>query len=542
MNCDITLLALLNGVMEHNVIRPSRIGPIRTAIKQYAEILGYNGPAQCPSAVFAKTDKVRNRLIEERAPQKLGSDALRNLKNNISYILRTGIELGIISAFSSELASWNDSNGVALLPKRNEYVCPDKYILDPVPQSLEEAISEYDRWSTRTSNRARPKSLRKRPISFSSHREIILLESGYLVKFRGFGREDIALLTLIEPTNVVNYLEWCIELQGRYTQGAAVRLRRIIAIAKYLQIIAKSSEQTVMIELRIRELRSFSASLGIPVKVQDKEKRWLTLSELEMVGLAIYPQTVRRIKRAATESAFTSPTGGSHKTIRSDGFRVLQSLLVRLLVRIPLRQRNLREMLWAPIAMEQGQNLFKKNGVWRLRFRGNELKISEVKGEVHSLAYDFPSDLVPLLEEWLYKWRPILIARQKETDQGKERQTDGQQFVFINSCGRPLTRRQITLLAERATFKFTGVSVNPHTIRNIFATEFIKGTNNFIDAAYMLGDSVQTVIDTYAKLLDEDCAKRASKWISHTLQGKISITNGEGDQSSLPVLVYPRSR
>jgi hypothetical protein len=122
MNCDITLLALLNGVMEHNVIRPSRIGPIRTAIKQYAEILGYNGPAQCPSAVFAKTDKVRNRLIEERAPQKLGSDALRNLKNNISYILRTGIELGIISAFSSELASWKDSNGVALLPKRNEYV------------------------------------------------------------------------------------------------------------------------------------------------------------------------------------------------------------------------------------------------------------------------------------------------------------------------------------------------------------------------------------------------------------------------------------
>jgi len=63
-------------------------------------------------------------------------------------------------------------------------------------------------------------------------------------------------------------------------------------------------------------------------------------------------------------------------------------------------------------------------------------------------------------------------------------------------------------------------------IRTIWATEHIKSTKNFIDAAYMLGDTVETVLKSYAKLLDQDCGKRASQWVAKTLENEPPSVNG----------------
>jgi len=65
-------------------------------------------------------------------------------------------------------------------------------------------------------------------------------------------------------------------------------------------------------------------------------------------------------------------------------------------------------------------------------------------------------------------------------------------------------------------------------IRTVWATEYIKPTKNFIDAAYMLGDRVETVLHSYANLLDEDCGKRASSWLSTTLKDEPPSSNGNG--------------
>lgn len=546
MNHAKSLQATFDALVELDVILPSRIAPIRTAIRQYAHILGYSDAAKCPGNDFLKADKTRNRLIEDNAPRTMGSNGVRNLKNNVSYVLRKAVEHQVISPLNSELASWKESNPTNKMPKRNENVFPHKYIMDPVPQSLDQEIAEYENWSTRINNRARPKRLRKRAISFSHHRRTILCAAGYLVRFRGLKSASMNLLTIIEPKNAIDYVEWYIEQQSKFTAGASSILGRIIAIAKYVEISGQSSKQKSLAQRRIRELVEFRASLGTPVTVRDKDKRWLTLNQLEVVGRSIYPLNARRVKEVSEATRIdilrhhNQEPRGSQRTFRRYAFRVLTSLLIRLVIRIPFRQRNLREMLWNPSSPKEGQNLYKKNGVWRLRFRGNELKISEVKGEVHCLEYEFPGDLVDLLEEWLYKWRPILIAGQKSATQGKERLMNDQQFVFVNFLGCPLAMSQVTATFERATFKFTGVSLNPHMVRTIYATEYIKATNNFIDAAYMLGDTVETILKSYAKLLDEDCAKRASSWIAHTLQPETSGANNEVEQSSLPPLKYSR--
>src|SRR6185295_8301489 len=98
---DRTLKQVFDALVEHQFIPQSRVGPIRTALKQYAIILGYKDPSECPLTAYHLPNERRNRLIEERAQSSsqrkgLGLHAVRNLKNNISYVLRSAAERKII--------------------------------------------------------------------------------------------------------------------------------------------------------------------------------------------------------------------------------------------------------------------------------------------------------------------------------------------------------------------------------------------------------------------------------------------------------------
>ena len=534
---DKTLKEVLDALIDRQVIPPSRLGPIKTALKQYAIILGYSEPSECPMTAYHLPDETRNRLIEERAVGArrgdfgLGSHAIRNLKNNVSYVIRSAIDREIIGQVPGPLAS---SKGTYRITKtintRHESVKSSKYILDPVPHSLEQEITNYETWSTRIVNRDRPDNLKKRVVTFANHRGTLLRAAGYLVKYRGLQSESISLSTLTEPENAINFVDWCIERQRRFTASAGIYLARLIVLGKYLSIVERSTEQRQVLELRVDELRKYRRTLGMPETVIDKSKRWISLRKLETVGLSIYPLNARRVselKRDARRKLRRGKEDG-YKEYPGYAYRVLQSILIRLTIRLPLRQRNLREMLWNPATPEQGRNLCKRDGKWYIRFVAGELKISHVKGEVHRVEHEFPDDIVDLLEEWLSQWRPVLISSQKGDRVGSERVESGQEFVFLNSVGIPLTTPQVTSAFESATYRFTGIAMNPHMVRTIWATEYIKSTRNFIDAAYMLGDTVETVLKSYAKLLDEDCEKRARAWLSSTLKDEPPPGNGNG--------------
>jgi hypothetical protein len=57
-----TLKEVLDALINLQVIPPSRMGPIKTAVKQYAIILGYDDPDQCPINAYHLPDARRNRL------------------------------------------------------------------------------------------------------------------------------------------------------------------------------------------------------------------------------------------------------------------------------------------------------------------------------------------------------------------------------------------------------------------------------------------------------------------------------------------------
>ncbi|HVS82000.1 MAG TPA: tyrosine-type recombinase/integrase [Pyrinomonadaceae bacterium] len=539
---DKTLKEVLDALIERQFIPQSRLGPIKTALKQYAIILGYNEPAVCPLTAYHLPDETRNRLIEERAVGIrrgkffLGPHAIRNLKNNVSYVIRSAVDREIIGQVAGPLESYKNSNSIKSkqITCRHEWAKPSKYILDPIPHPLEQEITDYETWSTKIVNRDRPENQKKRAVTFANHRGTILRAAGYLVKYRGLQGESISLSTLTEPDNAINFIDWFIEQQRRFTASAELNLARLIVLGKYLSIVERSTEQRKALELRVDELKKYRTTLGLPEKVIDKSKRWISLRKLESVGLSIYPLNARRISELGPDARRNLERNkeDGYKEYPRYAYRVLQSLLMRLIIRLPLRQRNLRELLWNPETPEQGRNLYKRDGKWYIRFVAGELKISHVKGEVHRVEHEFPDDIVDLLEEWLSQWRPVLISSQKGAHVGSERVESGQEFVFLNSVGAPLTQYQVTWAFESATYRFTGVVMNPHMVRTIWATEYIKSTRNFIDAAYMLGDTVETVLKSYAKLLDQDCEKRARAWLSSTLKDEPPPGNGNGSVSN----------
>ncbi len=536
-----TLREVFDTLIERELIPTSRVGPLKTAIKQYALILGYSEPAQCPLSAFHLPDQKRNGLIEERADgarsrragaSVLGPHAIRNLKNNISYLIRTAIDHGMIGPISGPLASSKTVNRIKsrAITSRGEWINPGKYVLDPVPDFLIQELSDYEIWSTKIVNRDRPDTLRKRPITFSYHRGSLLRTAGFLVKFRGFEAESMSLSIISDPDNAIGYIEWFIQQQGRFTVSAARGIEVLVALARYLSITAQSSDEQKAFEQRVAELKRYRKNLGLPEPVTDKTKRWISLRKLETVGLSIYPLNARRLSELVpcSRSRILKHQENGFKRYTKYAYMVMQSLLIRLSIRLPLRQRNFREMLWNPEIPEQGRNLYRKEGKWHVRFQSAELKISHVKGRVNRVEHQFPDDLVDLLEEWLGRWRAILISCQKKSGIGAEKTAAGQEFVLLNWVGKPLTQSQVTWAYESATYRFTGIAMNPHMVRTIWATEYIKSTNNFIDAAYMLGDRVETVLHSYANLLDEDCGKRASSWLSTTLKDEPPSSNGNG--------------
>lgn len=524
----ISLQRLFEVLIERNAIRESRIAPMKTSVKQYSKILGYVDPAECAQKVYLRNDTERNRLIEERAhgvrsngtKTALGIHALRNLKNNISYLLRIGMELDLLSNDLDGLTSWKTSKRVSARRTLGyfEYTIPKPYALKSLPENLARDIRKYEQWSTRVVNRERPRSLHKRPITFRAHIRALEKLAGFLVNHKGHNASNVTLSMLGEAEHIMSYLDWYIEQQGRFTQGAAGTLAVLTAVNRYLGLTATSDEERTRISEWHKELKAYRASLGSFVNVRDQAKRWLSLEQLECVGRSIYPLNALRMSELS-EFAKRQIARGPEKQYGHSfcylAHRVAKSLMIRLLVRIPLRQRNLREMKFNPLNPSAGLNLFKEGDKWRIRFSGDQLKISHLRGNVHTIHYEFPDILVPLLEEWISRWRPILTA--SETAKAEDGGSQGQEFLFVDTKGHPLDEEKVWRAITSTTYKFTGVAVYPHLIRTIWATEYIKSTKNYIDAAYMLGDTVETVLARYAKLLDEDCGKRANDWIIRRL-------------------------
>jgi hypothetical protein len=540
-------------LVARGLIKDSRVGPIGTALRQYAVLLGYETPNQCPPEAFNKPQAARSNLINRGAPANLSRSALRNLKNNVSFVVRLAAEQNLIAPPVDTLGDWNERRIQDRLPARNESVPMKPYYLRHGPPAFQKEIEDYSEWSTGPYASNRHKDIKKRPTSMEAHKRAIWRLAGYIVNVKGVPAEQISLTEICKKRHVEDFVVWYTGIHGRVTRTVTDNLQKVRVIpTHYLVALAKRLPDDAQMEEALAEARALADGITEVLQgldraeaVHDKEaggSRWVALDQIERAGVSRYPLHASRIKelcgdwrgemKAVLSNVFDKE--GSQGSLARYAVWAKQSLITRLLVRIPFRQRNIREMAL-------GVHLVKEGGEWMICLRGKHLKVAW-RGDVENeVKYAFPKDLVWLLEEYLTLWRPLLLPqlrirmrelRDSMTSKGVARDVAESRVremlldpshqlddmpLFVTAIGTPMTQKMVNEAIRRVTYKFTGVAVNVHMLRTIWATEYISATKDLAGAAYKLGDTITTVLKHYAKLLKEDAEKNTTEWVMSRL-------------------------
>ena len=144
-----------------------------------------------------------------------------------------------------------------------------------------------------------------------------------------------------------------------------------------------------------RALADYRNSLEPPAPLHWKRAHWVSLAQLEAVAnTCLATARVPLLVQAHVQHP------GCH---RATQFGL--GLMLKISTRIPLRQRNIREL-------RLGRHLMRdRDGDWQLHLQGEDLKIGSRGGQVNTYDLNLTTycpEAIPLLDEWLTVYRPKL--------------------------------------------------------------------------------------------------------------------------------------
>jgi hypothetical protein len=544
----VTLQDIFDILVSKKRLLPSRIPSIKSALKQYAQCLGYPDLARCPEKSFNLPVGQRNQIIEERAQRStrsrrgsvsLSERTLFNIKDNVSFVLKEALELGLISdrtvkgRAKADAASpkYRYTPGFKELKRSNSKWLP-KYVLPEkdLPPRLRSELDAYFEWATAEFNPERRRTRKRRPITAKHDRDLLRRIAGFMITRRGVKPASLTLKKLVDPEVASGYATWFIEHHGHVTRTLIFIMVAVKSLADYLEIITRTSKEKEQMRAASAALKEMKERLPQYVTIREKEKYWLSLEKIDQCGINRYPRNEERMAKASPDVRQQLTTKinkrNRHHTLKYTAVHALQSLLLRLLVRIPIRLRNFVEMCWNPHKPEHGKNLYRLEGAWYIRFSGIELKVESRKGKINSIQHKIPTELTWLVEEVLTVWRPLITEvpyhlpigdegetwdyrEPSQTRSPEEKKAPNDVLLFLTASGEPVDRGDLRGWVTTATYAYTKVAVNPHLIRDIWATTYIKRTGDLIGAAKRLGDTIGTVLNHYAHLLDEEAEARA---------------------------------
>jgi Phage integrase family len=526
------LQTLLDTALAEARVPRSRIGPLKTAIKQYAAMFQLE-PQHIPPETYHLSKAALWEFVDKHLPPHLGPRAIANLKDNVRWLLALGVQEKWLLPLVGPVIPWHTQrhftghlrrvhiDGVQInrqpywlmlppdptkqhSPKRQAAIDRHRRGLQIMPDALRREVEAYIAWCTTPYAPNRPAVIKKRLISGKDAMHAIQAIGGYAVHIAGMPLDELSLLTLTEPTLVQNHIAWWVnERRQRITSTIVSRLVQLFTITKYW---LKHSAQA-------EALQGIMQSIGrvIPA-VWNKEASLISLRELERIGLSCYPLNDERLLRSSFARAVAQHIRNPEQyalPYRTSLFKTAtaaqMSLLIRLMVRIPLRQRNLREM-------RIGHHLKRvSEKQWEIHFRGEELKIASRQGQINEVRFAFPQDLQWLLDEWLAIWRPALLRGAQDPG-----------HLFLTRYGESLNRDAFTVRFKETVYRFSGVYLTPHLVRDIWASEYLDATGDITGAADRLGDTPQTVMQRYAHVLKRKAQYRTENWLSAQISEGIS--------------------
>ena len=374
--------------------------------------------------------------------------------------------------------------------RRKNYGVP----VSEFPPRLREEVNELIRWKTADFEEDRPKEAKIREISATKLRRGFSCLYGYATNIAGLA--DVGCLEqLLQKQIVGGFVKWSINVQKVLGKPLASQFGCILVAVQQ-----HPNHQSL-------DLSWFRPLLKtIPIEPYDAVKARKAKKYLPYDVLAAIPGKIHAKRKEAASR-------GEEHLARL----VMEELMMSWLLVFPWRQRNLRECRVAG----PDPNLFKgkvpefsdidkpvwvlneeaKNSnaeFWQVRFAPEETKTAS---PVHTLV---PRQLVPLLEEYLSDYRPVLM---------KGRSWD---TLFImpeaDTVSDSLARDSVSDL----TLRYGGRRVTPHLFRDVVAFAWLKAhPKDYLTLSKMLWHKdLATTIGIYGSRFNESSAAVAMEsWL-----------------------------
>lgn len=332
--------------------------------------------------------------------------------------------------------------------KREKYGIP----LSQFPSPLCEEVTGMLRWKCADYSPDRPKHAKIREVSAGHLRQTIQGLYGFAINVRKL--TGIASLPqLIQKPIISEYVAWCVN--ERKIQGAPF-------VCKLAAILAAVSQYPTSKGLDLTWFKPLLNTIpcGSYEDVKSrKARKYIEYSELDRI-----PAQIHKLRESAAKKG-----NGSVARV------VMEELLIKWFLLLPWRQRNVRECR----IDGREPNLFKSKippftyiqkpkwvlqleaenpntEFWQFRFSEKETKTDI---PVHALI---PRQLIALLEEYLLKYRPLLLGnRNCET-------------LFVTEACAPMVAQDVNMIVSDLTLRHGGRRVTPHLIRDIVAFAWLK--------------------------------------------------------------------
>jgi hypothetical protein len=474
-----TFAELLATLEAQGAVAPSRAKDLRTSLTYLARALGHAGlddatlcdacrdPARWTAALATHFAA----LAAEGKPK--GMITQRNTKGNIRAAFRAAEKLGLLAEPLPSTLLKSPGREAFRKQKRGTSFYKNTYGPDAqTPYHLKQdqwpkdIVKGWKAYVQKTGFRLRATTL-------ETYSKCLASYFGYVRTIRG---ETPTWKALFDAEKVADYVRW-----------HAARNKRTLTVHGRMTATIITAIAHVLEHPGHEALRVFTGTLKPPTPLHTKRNHMLPLNLLDKAADSFIAEgrlPVIPVKRRVSQHV------GAQRAHRFQA-----GLILKLLIRVPLRQRNIREM-------QRDTHLTQDpaTGHWHLEYQGDDLKIGYRGEKVNTYRIDLTEycpSLIPLLEEWLNVRRPA-IKGAADSD-----------YVFLTLGGRPHDTssfyKYITELVEMRT----GRRFYPHLVRTMWLSEYLHNGGDITVAATMLGDKPETALKNYHDFLTQDHHKRA---------------------------------
>jgi hypothetical protein len=483
-----TLADVLTELATRGVLKQSRLPAMKTSLKYLAAALGHSSPEQCPldwalrqEATWAKALEDHWRTLEAQ-DRTISAYTRRNVRNDIRKVCTLAEASGLLTQPLPSRLLPRPATREAFRRQQRATAPYKRFYGDHRGRSY---WLPQRAWSPELQDGWQAYRVacggRIRETSFASYVKLLETYWGYIKHICG---RTPTWDAVFDKATLMAFVSWHGARVGR---PLTVHARQMVIVSAAMAVVLKHPHAP--------ELATLRQGLKKPAPLHIKRHHMVTLAELEEVAESCLAEGRTPVVHHGKETR--------HYGAQRAG-RFQRGVILKLLTRVPLRQRNLREM-------QLDRHLWKDQatGHWQLEFAGDDLKIGSRGAEVNRYELNLSTyrpEFIPLLEEWLTVHRPKLPNAATSP------------FVFLTQRGNPHISKTLHLDLSEAVAMRTGKRFYPHLVRTMWATEYLKETHDFQTAATMLGDQLRTVIATYYDVVHKEQIPKASAFLDKTLR------------------------